>query len=144
MPLTQRTRILSPVRSVSWLRFFLGFFLNCKTNIRKFGPHSSTIIHHPNHNSSVYGRRRSLTLAVVHDRRQIYNNHVVGCGRGSSSGKTLGYELEGPGFGGMWIFFTARVQTGPADVYSASYKMSRGAFPGIKTAEHRARHPTSS
>ena len=33
--------VQSPVGSVSWLRFFLGFFLNWNTNVRKFGPHSS-------------------------------------------------------------------------------------------------------
>ena len=41
LPLTKRTRVRSPIGSISWLRFFPWFFLNCKTNVRTFGPHSS-------------------------------------------------------------------------------------------------------
>ena len=36
LPLIQRARVQIPAGSVSWLRFFLEFFLNCKTNVRKF------------------------------------------------------------------------------------------------------------
>ena len=42
LSLTQPSRIRSPVGSFSWLRFSLGFSLNCKTNVRKFRPHSSS------------------------------------------------------------------------------------------------------
>ena len=42
--LTQRTRVRSPVGSVSRLRFFLRFSLNRKTDVRKFGSHSSPVI----------------------------------------------------------------------------------------------------
>ena len=42
--LTQRARIRSPVESIPWLRFFPEFSLNRKTNVRKFGPHSSPVI----------------------------------------------------------------------------------------------------
>ena len=35
-----------------------------------------------------------------------------------------------------------RVQTAPG-VHSTSYKMSTGDFPGVKTAERRSSHPTS-
>ena len=51
---------------------FSGFSLNRLTNVRKFGPHHMAIIYHPNYMSPVYGRRRSLTLAIVgtvHGRR---------------------------------------------------------------------------
>ena len=69
--LTQRARVQSPVGPVSWLRFFLGFSSNLKTNIRKFGPHLSAVIIwplcHPNHISSLYGWRWAVTIAVVHD-----------------------------------------------------------------------------
>ena len=56
LPLTQRARVRSPVDSISWLRFFRGF--------------PSTA-----HISSVYGRGRSLSIAVVHGRRYITNNN---------------------------------------------------------------------
>ena len=51
--LTQRARIRSPVGSVTWLRFFTGFSLNRKTNVRKF------VILHDN--------ARSHTAAAVTD-----------------------------------------------------------------------------
>ena len=41
--LTQRVRVRTPVGSISWLRFFPGFSLNRKINVRKFGPHSSRL-----------------------------------------------------------------------------------------------------
>ena len=64
--------------------------------------------------------------------------------------KRQGAELRAgqPGFdpgcrrGGDFSSFL-RVQTGPG-VDSASYKMSTGAFPGIKAAERRTSHPASS
>ena len=51
-------------------------------------------------------------------------------GPGSSSGKALGYGLDGPGsIPGVGRFSSlVRVQTGP-EVHSASYKMSTGGFP---------------
>ena len=42
-PLIQRTLVRSPVGSVFWLRFFL----NCKTNVRKFRPYSAPDILRP-------------------------------------------------------------------------------------------------
>ena len=65
--LTQRSRIRSPVGSVSWLWFLPGFSLNRKTNVRKFGPYSSPVIIWPSL-LYVYERRWSLTIAVVHGR----------------------------------------------------------------------------
>ena len=41
LPLTQRAWVQVPIGSVSWLRFFPGFSLNCKKNVRKFRPHLS-------------------------------------------------------------------------------------------------------
>ena len=41
LSLTQRTGVRFPVRSISWLSCSPGFFLTRKTNVRKFGPHSS-------------------------------------------------------------------------------------------------------
>ena len=38
-PVTQRTRVRSPVGRSSWVRFF-GFFLTCKTNVRKLQAHN--------------------------------------------------------------------------------------------------------
>ena len=38
LPLTQRARVQFPVGSISLRRFFPGFSLNRKTNVRKFGP----------------------------------------------------------------------------------------------------------
>ena len=57
----------------------------------------------------------------------------IKCGPGSSSGKALGYGLDGsgsiPGVGGGGNFSSLfLVQTGP-EVHSASYKMSTGGFP---------------
>ena len=64
-------------------------------------------------------------------------------GSGSSSGKKLGYGLHGPGsipgVGGAEFSSLLRVQTGPG-VHSTSYKMSTGAFLGVKTAERRTSH----
>ena len=49
-------------------------------------------------------------------------------GPSSSSGKALGYGLDGPGVGEVEFFFPLlRVQTGPV-VHSDSYKMSTGCF----------------
>ena len=79
----------------------------------------------------------------------IILSSTVICGPGSSSGKALGYGLDGPGSilgvgGGGDFYSLVRVQTGPA-VHSASYKMSTGGFPlGVKAAECRTSHPTSS
>ena len=72
--LTQWVRVRSPVGTISWLRFSPRLSLNRKSNVRKFGPHSSPVIIWPsyiiqNHTSPVYGRRRSLIIAVVHGRR---------------------------------------------------------------------------
>ena len=55
-------------------------------------------------------------------------------GPGSSSGKVLGYGLDGPGsIPGVGDFSSLlRVQTGPG-VDSTSYKMSTGDFPRGKT-----------
>ena len=54
----QRARVQSLVGSVSWLRFFPGFSLDRKINVRKFGPHSSlVIIYHPSMDGA-------LTLAI--------------------------------------------------------------------------------
>ena len=69
-------------------------------------------------------------------------------GPGGSSGKALGYGLDGPGSipgvgGGGDFSSLLRVQTGPG-VHSTSYKMSTGGFPGVKAAERRTSHPTSS
>ena len=66
-------------------------------------------------------------------------------GPGGSSGKALGYGLDGLGVGGGGDFSSLlRVQTGPG-VHSTSYKMSTGEFPrGVKAAERRTSHPTSS
>ena len=41
LPLIQWAQVQIPVRSVSWLTFFPGFSLNCKTNVRKFRSHLS-------------------------------------------------------------------------------------------------------
>ena len=54
-------------------------------------------------------------------------------GLGSSSGKALGYGLDGPGSipgvgGGADFSSLLRVQTGP-EIHAASYKMSTGGFP---------------
>ena len=48
-----------------------------------------------------------------------------------------------PGIGGVEIFSLLLVQTDPG-VHSASYKMSIGAFPGVKAAERRTSHHSSS
>ena len=67
------------------------------------------------------------------------------CGPGGSSGKALGNRLDSlgsiPGVGDFSSLLC--VQTGP-EVYSASYEMSTGDFPGVKAAERRASHLTSS
>ena len=48
------------------------------------------------------------------------------------------------GVGGSGDFSSLfRSETGPGE-HSASNKMSTGAFPGVKTAELRISHPTSS
>ena len=38
-----------PSQVISWLRSFLGFSLSHKTNVRKFGPHSSPVITWPSY-----------------------------------------------------------------------------------------------
>ena len=47
--LMQQARVRSLVGSISWLRFFPKFSLNCKTNVRKFGPHSCPVIIYPSY-----------------------------------------------------------------------------------------------
>ena len=74
----------------------------------------------------------------------IHNRKIIKCKQliwefqnsakfSSSSGKAIGYGLDGPGsiseVAGMEIFSLLCLQTGPG-IYSASYKMSTGAFPG--------------
>ena len=81
LPLTQWARVRSPVGSVSCLRFFQNFFLNCKTNVRKFRLHSSGY-HLTKHNlpkpySSIYGRRQSRTLNVVGYMAVIIENDTI-------------------------------------------------------------------
>ena len=68
LPLNQRTRVRSPVGSVSCLRSFLGF----SSTVRQMSENLGHIRprDHLNHNhlkpySSVYARRRFLTLTVV-------------------------------------------------------------------------------
>ena len=64
--------------------------------------------------------------------------------------KRQGAELRAgrPGFDpgcrrGGYFSSLLRIQTGP-EVHSASYKMSTEGFPGVKAAERRTSHPTSS
>ena len=61
-----RAGVRSPVGSISWLRFFL----NSKTNIKKLGLISPRVLfghnNHPKSYSSVYERRRSLTLGTFY------------------------------------------------------------------------------
>ena len=76
----------------------------------------------------------------------FYLESLIGSngGPGSSSDKALGYEQDGPdSIPGWSISSLFRVKTGPG-IHSTSCKMSNGAFPGIKTAERRTSHPTSS
>ena len=47
--LTQRARVRSPVGSIPWLRFFPGFSLNRKTNVRIFGQHFFSVIIWPSY-----------------------------------------------------------------------------------------------
>ena len=60
------------------------------------------------------------------------------CGPGSSGSKVLDYGLDGqgsiPGVGNFSSLL--HVQTGPG-VHSASYKMSKRDFPGVKATELR-------
>ena len=56
--LTQRIRVRSSVGSISCLGSFLEFYLNHKTNVRKFGPHLFTvIIYHGWANHDTEGKR---------------------------------------------------------------------------------------
>ena len=71
--LSQRAQVRCPVGSISWLRFFQGFPSTVKQmsgNMGHIRPRLS-YGHHISfkHISSVYGRRRSLTIFVVHGRR---------------------------------------------------------------------------
>ena len=70
------------------------------------------------------------------------------CGPGGSSGKVLGYGLDGPGsipgVGGVEIFlhsFVSRLALGPTQ---PPIKWVPGNFPEVKAAERRTSHPTSS
>ena len=69
-------------------------------------------------------------------------------GPGSSSGKTLGYEVDGlgsiPGVVGVEIFFTPSCPVGP-EVHPASLKMSTSGFPrGYRRPSVGLTHSTSS
>ena len=67
---------------------------------------------------------------------------------GSSSGKSLGYGLDGPDsiptIGGLEIFlhsFVSRLALGSTQ---SPVKLVSGLSPGVKVAEPRVSHPTSS
>ena len=79
LPLRQRARVQSPVGSIFWFRFLRGFSSTVRQmfgNLGHIHPRVSFGHHnHPKSCSSVYGRRRSLTLAVVHGRRSIDNTN---------------------------------------------------------------------
>ena len=86
----------------------------------------------PSDASTVYCRFYSSNTWLFPFQIVCIDNFVIlqiQCGPGSSSGKALGYGLDGlgsfPGVGGVEIFLLLCIQTGP-DVHSASYKMSTG------------------
>ena len=77
LPLTQRTRVRSPVGSISWLSFLRSFpstvlqmsgYLGHICPWLSYGHHISSI-------PSVYGRRLSLNIAVLHGRLKITNKN---------------------------------------------------------------------
>ena len=77
LPLTQRSRARSPLGSVSWLRFFPGFFLNFKTNVRKFGSYSSPGIVWPSSSETIFIRLRTATVSAYELNYVTFTNSRV-------------------------------------------------------------------
>ena len=72
LPHTQWGRVRFPVGSISWLRFFRSFSQTVRQMSEYLGHIRPRVLfgHHNNSKpySSVFGRRRSLTLDILHGR----------------------------------------------------------------------------
>ena len=82
LPLTQRSQVLFSVGSSSWLRFSPGCVLNCKINVRKFRPQSSSVLFVVICSLTTamyysYGRRLSPYVDGWYMVWIIYDGHVI-------------------------------------------------------------------
>ena len=117
LPLTQQARVRSPVRSISWLRFFPELSLHRMTNVRKFGPHSYPVIiwpsyiiqtiYHPSRDGD-----RSLILAVVLvdlGFTTLWTSQVICVAFYSEREKSGKFSSEA--LISAWGYFTCRIST---------------------------------